>query len=227
MFNVKSAIKITDTYGIKFTHKTNLTDIENNTQNNILLNNIVGSLSDILNRFNNKTSLFHLIDNGSYVNEKFHLGLKPNEFVVVDVYGNIYTIKPYCGDEYIVKKAEPFDVQKDYDSDYVRMKVTLFRRIVTVSRLVACCFPEFCGRDITGKYDAHHINMDSTNNDVSNIVFLDKKTHKRLHKAFNRMTEEEKQEAIDALITESGDYDYRLRKINSIIRTYECKKGDK
>ena len=224
MFDLSSAIKITSVYGVELKGKSDPEWLYDS-KGNVCLDGFKCSFDVAFNAFNSDLSLYHLIDNGSTINEKFHLGLETKEFVVVDTCGNVYEIRfSTVKNQYFISKKKPFNVQKDYDSDYVRMKVTLFRRIVTVSRLVACCFPEYCGRDVTGKYDAHHINMDSTNNDVSNIVFLDKKTHKRLHKAFNRMDEVEKQEAIDALITEDGAYDYRMRIINSIIRTYGCRR---
>lgn len=221
MFDVISAVKIKSVYGVEL----------NKGKNNTSLDGFTGSLREVFNAFNSDLELYHLITNGSPISEKFHLGLKPNEFVVVDTCGNVYEIRSYmaktCGDKlvnwYKVYKKKPFNVQKDYDSDYVRMKVTLLRRIITVSRLVAYCFPEYCGGDVTGKYDAHHINMDSTNNDVSNLIFLDKKTHKRLHKAFNRMTEEEKHNEISDLIA-SCTYDSKIMKINAIIRIYGCRR---
>lgn len=102
-----------------------------------------------------------------------------NTRVFVNTSGKVITIKNKVNNEGFVcciRSVSPVH-KKNNDYEY---KLYIDGRAHSLHKIVALTYPNICG-EYNQDYQVHHKNLNHLDNEASNLVFLDSKTHKYIH----------------------------------------------
>lgn len=102
-----------------------------------------------------------------------------NTRVFVHTSGKVITIKNKTNNEGFIcciRSVSPVH-KKNNDYEY---KLYIDGRAHSLHKIVALAYPNICGEYYPG-YQVHHKNLNHLDNEASNLVFLNSKTHKYIH----------------------------------------------